>query len=179
MPSIPTPRLLLRPCTPADRSDFMALESDPAVMRYLNGGEAIDHATVTSSPLFLMPRGTEPHVWTARLVTGDLFVGWFCLWPDGDGVAEIGYRLARHAWGNGLASEGAAALLRWGFETAGYTRIVASAMAVNQGSRRVMEKIGLRYERTEFGTCPEPIPGSDEGDVRYGLSRADWEQTGP
>lgn len=178
MSRITTPRLLLRPCTPEDRNDFMALERDPSVMRYLNGGYAVDHDITTSSPVFLMPRGDEAHVWTALLIESNRFIGWFCLWPDHGGTAELGYRLTWDAWGKGLATEGASALLRWGFETAGYTRIVASCMTVHHASRRIMEKIGLRYERTELDLYPDPIPGSEEGDAWYGLNRSDWKAPG-
>ncbi len=49
-------------------------------------------------------------------------------------------------------------------------------MTVNTASRRVMERCGLRYVRTFFDEWPEPIDGSDEGDVEYELTRAEWER---
>jgi RimJ/RimL family protein N-acetyltransferase len=169
-----TPRLRLAPCSPADRADFIALEQDPEVMRYLNGGQPVDPERPDPNATYLMPRGTEPHVWTARRRAGGAFVGWFCLWPDSATQAELGYRLRRAEWGQGLASEGAAALVGWGFEEHGYAVIVSSTMAVNLGSRRVMEKIGMRQARTDLGGYPDPIPGSEQGDVWYGLTRAAW-----
>ncbi|MFD0660153.1 GNAT family N-acetyltransferase [Thermocatellispora tengchongensis] len=48
-------------------------------------------------------------------------------------------------------------------------------MAVNLGSRRVMEKCGLRFVRAFHHDWPEPIPGSEHGEVEYALTRADWE----
>lgn len=152
----------------------MSLELDPAVMRFLNGGRPVDHTRPDPNATFLMPRGTEPYVWTARRNTGDAFVGWFCLWPESETLAELGYRLRRADWGEGLASEGAAALVGWGFRHGGYDRIVATTMAVNHGSRRVMEKIGMAYARTDHDAWPEPIPGSEHGDVWYEMSRAHW-----
>ncbi|WP_250958726.1 hypothetical protein [Rhizobium sp. CG5] len=47
-------------------------------------------------------------------------------------------------------------------------------MAVNHGSRRVMEKIGMRYDRTVHADWPNPIAGSEEGEVWYGLKRSVW-----
>lgn len=48
-------------------------------------------------------------------------------------------------------------------------------MTVNTGSRRVMEKAGLRYVRTFFTTWPEgPVEGSEHGDVEYALTRDEW-----
>ena len=87
-----TARLTLTPSTPADAADFMALETDPEVMRYLNGGHAVDHSQDNSHATFLMPRGTEEYVWTARRKAINSFVGWFCLWPEAEKIAELGYR---------------------------------------------------------------------------------------
>jgi RimJ/RimL family protein N-acetyltransferase len=174
MSVLQTRRLTLSPCTPNDRADFIELELDPEVMRYLNGGHAVDHAHLDADAPFLMPRGTEPHVWTARRTAGGAFVGWFCLWPDSEALAELGYRLRRMDWGQGLASEGASALVEWGFKSGGYDKIVAGTMAVNHASRRVMEKIGMKYARTVFADWPEIIPGSEHGDVWYELLRSEW-----
>lgn len=168
-----THNLTLTPCTPADAEDFIALERDAEVMRYLNGG-AVDHQTTDPAKAsFLMPRGTETFVWTARRKQGGAFVGWFDLYPESETTGEIGYRLRRSEWGRGYASEGAAALIHWGFRETAFERIVACTMAVNTGSRRVMEKVGMRHVRTEFPTFAEPIPGADQGEVWYEITRAD------
>jgi RimJ/RimL family protein N-acetyltransferase len=129
MTTLHTARLTLTPSVPADAADLMALERDPDVMRFLNGGHAVDHANDHSNATFLMPRGTEDYVWTARYISNNAFVGWFCLWPDSDAIAELGYRLKRANWGQGLAAEGALALMNWAFENCGYDRIIASTMA--------------------------------------------------
>jgi RimJ/RimL family protein N-acetyltransferase len=166
MPVLQTPNLTLSPCTPNDAANFIALERDPEVMHFLNGG-AVDHANTDPSEVtFLMPRGTEPYVWTARRKEGDAFVGWFCLFPESDRLAEIGYRLRRQDWGQGLASEGAAALVSWGFKVAGYDKVVACTAAANLGSRRVMEKIGMQHTRT--------IAGSSQDEVWYEVTRSQW-----
>ncbi len=47
-------------------------------------------------------------------------------------------------------------------------------MAVNTGSRRVMEKSGLRYVRTFHEDWPDPLPGAEHGDVEYALAKDDW-----
>ncbi|MEX1165536.1 MAG: hypothetical protein WEK74_01460, partial [Hydrogenophaga sp.] len=60
-----TSRLSLRPVTPADRADLVALEADPGVMRHLNGGRSVPEAGLTDSD-FLTPRGTEPEVLAAH-----------------------------------------------------------------------------------------------------------------
>jgi RimJ/RimL family protein N-acetyltransferase len=150
----------------------MVLESDPEVMRFLNGGYAVDHAQDNSDATFLIPRGTEDYVWTARRLVNDAFVGWFCLWPESAQVAELGYRLRRSEWGQGLASEGALALVNWGFKGGGYDKIVASTMAVNLRSRRVMEKIGMSYTRTVYNEGSDLIAGNKQGEVKYEVMRS-------
>jgi RimJ/RimL family protein N-acetyltransferase len=49
-------------------------------------------------------------------------------------------------------------------------------MAVNTGSRRVLEKAGLRFVRAFHQDWPDVIEGYEEGDVEYALTKADWEQ---
>jgi RimJ/RimL family protein N-acetyltransferase len=173
MAILQTPRLTLSPCRPSDCADFIDLELDPEVMRYLNGGHAVDHAQLDPNPSFLMPRGTEPYVWTGRRTAGGAFVGWFCLWQDSETLAELGYRLQRTHWGQGLATEGASALIDWGFGSNGYDKIVSCTMTVNHGSRRVMEKIGMRHART-VACDGDPFPGTEHGDVWYELTRSEW-----
>jgi hypothetical protein len=71
-------------------------------MRFPNGGYAVDHEQIDPNATFLMPRGTEPYVWTARHTTNGAFVGWFCLWPESETLAELRYRLRRMDWGPGV-----------------------------------------------------------------------------
>jgi RimJ/RimL family protein N-acetyltransferase len=90
------------------------------------------------------------------------------------GVASLGYRLRRSAWGEGYATEGARALVRLAFTGLGVREVVATTMAVNTGSRRVLEKAGLRYARTVHLDWPEPLDGNEHGDVEYRLLREEW-----
>jgi RimJ/RimL family protein N-acetyltransferase len=66
---------------------------------------------------------------------------------DGEPAVEIGWSITPSRWGEGFATEGARASLAWGFERCGLTEIVAFALPENVRSRRVMEKIGMRFER--------------------------------
>jgi RimJ/RimL family protein N-acetyltransferase len=105
-----------------------------------------------------------------------LFAGWWCLTPSPDevGSGELGYRLRRKLWGRGLAMEGAVALLDHGFGTVGLDRIWAQTMAVNAPSRRVMERIGMRFTRSWVGEWNEPLPGWEDGEVEYAITREEW-----
>jgi RimJ/RimL family protein N-acetyltransferase len=64
------------------------------------------------------------------------------------------------------------------FAELGVSRVVATTMAVNYGSRRVMEKAGLSYTRTVYLSWPDPLPGNEHGDVEYELRRDDWLRAG-
>jgi RimJ/RimL family protein N-acetyltransferase len=169
-----TARLILRPVTPADRADLIALEADAEVMRYLNGGQPIPEAGLLDAD-FLTPRGEEPEVLVAQNRANGAFIGWFALFDDGlvDRLrsAEIGYRLIRAAWGSGYATEGLSALIEAAFDFLGFDRVRAETMAVNQASRRVLEKAGLRYTETVFPTRAPPIPGAELGEVVYELRK--------
>ncbi|HEX5264656.1 MAG TPA: GNAT family N-acetyltransferase [Phenylobacterium sp.] len=172
---IETPRLLLRPTTAADRPDLHGLEQDPEVMRHLNGGRPtpLEPDPRDDEAGFLMPRGGEAGVWTVLEPGAGGFVGWVSLLVQND-VGYLGYRFRRAAWGRGLATEAASAAVADGFGRLGLARIVAQTMAVNLASRKVMQRLGMRHVRTFFLDLPDPLPGSEQGDVEYELAREDW-----
>jgi RimJ/RimL family protein N-acetyltransferase len=169
-----TARLTLRPVTSAYRADLIALEADAEVMRYLNGGQPVPEAGLIDAD-FLTPRGEEPEVLAAHHRTCGAFIGWFALFDDGlvDGrrTAEIGYRLNRDAWGKGYATEGVRALIEAAFDRLGFDRVRAETMAVNQASRRVLEKAGLLHIETVFPKRAQPIPGAELGEVIYEIRK--------
>lgn len=176
-----TGRLVLRRFTAGDVPLLVELDSDPEVMRYINGGRPTPLPRVRDEvmPRLLGHYGIWPGygVFAALEKAGGEFVGWFALRPEGsdpDGDPELGYRLRRATWGRGYATEGSVALVRRAFEDLGARRVWAQTMTVNRGSRNVMEKAGLTYVRTFFPDL-EPIEGSEEGDVEYEITRKMWE----
>jgi len=178
-----TARMVLRRFTRADVDNLYDLNSDPAVMRFLNGGKPLPRRVIQTEilPRFLRYSGPDNGLgtWAAIEKDGGAFLGWIGLRqpPDaGPDTAELGYRLRRAAWGKGYATEGARALIRRAFTELGVQRVVAQTMSVNLASRRVMEKAGLTYVRTFFQEWPEQIAGGEHGDVEYALSKADWER---
>jgi RimJ/RimL family protein N-acetyltransferase len=177
-----TERLILRRFTMADAQLLEQLDSDPDVMRYINGGtpstedEVLDYLKWW---LTYHDRGPVYGFYAAiEKATGE-FVGWFHFRP-GEGAGplepELGYRLVQRAWGRGLASEGSRALVEFAFKDLAVERVYATTMAINVASRRVMEKAGLRFVRLfSAEDWPIRIPGDEEGDVEYALTRAEWE----
>ena len=89
-------------------------------------------------------------------------------------VRALRPRLRRATWGHGLATEGARALVRHAFDTVGVRRVWAQTMAVNDRSRAVMARAGLRYVRTFHLAFDDPIPGTEHGEVEYELRRDAW-----
>jgi RimJ/RimL family protein N-acetyltransferase len=151
-PSIKTERLLLRPFF-AEDIPSVQFYADPEVMRYIPGG-ARDKSQLTER--FLGQIDVRRADW-ARLgfgmwaivlnATGRV-IGHCGLQylPDRSDV-EVFYLLDKPYWNQGFATEAAEATIHFGFERAGLKRIVALAMPENIGSRRVMEKAGMRFER--------------------------------
>ncbi|MFF1872395.1 GNAT family N-acetyltransferase [Kitasatospora herbaricolor] len=180
--SLITDRLVLRRLTPDDAGRLTALDADPRVMRHLTGGRATPREVVEREvlPRMLGHRGRHASLgyFAAEERAGGAFVGWFEFRPVDErhplDEVELGYRLRHAAWGRGYATEGALALLRRGFTELGVRRVTATTMAVNTGSRRVMEKAGLRHVRTFHESWPDPIEGAEHGDVEYALEAADW-----
>ncbi|QQZ53532.1 GNAT family N-acetyltransferase [Streptomyces microflavus] len=178
-----TDRLALRPFTDADAPALLALDNDPEVMRYINGGRPTTAESIRERTL---PQLLHDHpctgtrgFWAAEEKATGTFLGWFELRPltdDDPAVVELGYRLNRAAWGHGYATEGARALVRKGFTDLGAERVTANTMAVNAGSRRVMEKAGLTFLRAYTEDWPDAIEGSEDGEVEYVLTRAEWEK---
>ncbi|UKY52273.1 GNAT family N-acetyltransferase [Streptomyces inhibens] len=187
--SVRTERLVLRRFTPDDAERLVALHGDPDVMRFIDTGRPVPRTEVLERtlPEFIAGPGLPgdpvgaPGVWAAELAANGEFIGWFSLRPTTPGrvaEAELGYRLRRAAWGRGYATEGARAVIAYGFAELGVRRVTATTMTVNTGSRRVMEKAGLRHVRTFFEEWPDHIEGAELGDVEYAVSRGEWECLG-
>jgi RimJ/RimL family protein N-acetyltransferase len=134
-----------------DVDRLAALDSDPEVMRYISRGIATPRDVILEKvlpgwlKLYSQPRPIG--YWAAELGESGEFLGWFHLRADRLSAPdlELGYRLLRHAWGKGYASEGASALLALGFQSLPCEVITARALIGNVASRRVMEKCGLQF----------------------------------
>lgn len=182
-----TPRLTLRRFTEADEDDLVALHGDPEVMRYITGERPTPRAEIRDRILPVLlgyyQRFEGFGYWVAEHRATGTFLGWFLFRPrrpePREGEIELGYRLRRSAWGQGYATEGSVALIRKGFTELGVERVVAETMAVNHGSRRVMEKAGLTLVRTFHRDGLDDVDGAEHGLVEYALTRAEWQSAPP
>ncbi|MFE2374252.1 GNAT family N-acetyltransferase [Streptomyces sp. NPDC059398] len=180
-----TDRLALRRFTADDADLLIELDSDPAVMRYLSGGEPTAPETVRERQLPSVIAGYEKWhgdlgLFAAHEKDGGAFIGWFCLRPEPQGPldeAELGYRLRQAAWGKGYATEVSRGLLEKAFTGLGVRMVWAETMTVNQGSRNIMEKLAM----TLVETTPTPpdmamVEGAEHGGVRYEITREQWQR---
>lgn len=152
-----TPRLALRPFTNSDHDAIHAVYADPEVMRYVGHG-AHRTAAETARALrgyadALRARGYGFVAVIERstgAVIGD--AGLHPLAGRGPDV-ELGYTLARAAWGRGYATEVAGALIEHAFGSLGVPRVMAQVEPDNARSRRVLEKLGMtqRGVRLAYG----------------------------
>jgi RimJ/RimL family protein N-acetyltransferase len=180
--TLQTERLALVPLGDEHLEHEVELDSDPEVMRYLLAGRARTRAEVERSHvrrIAAAERRPGLGFWVGFVDGG--FVGWWILQPpqrDDQGPveaqAELGYRLLRRCWRQGLAREGSRALIRHGFAELGLTRIFAETMAVNVASRATMASVGMDYVRTFHLDFDEPIAGSEHGEVEYAINRETW-----
>ena len=132
---------------PCDVEDLYRLDRDPRVVRYVSTGHPATRAeTQATMRRILRYYRLYPDLgaWFATRRDTGAFIGWFCLKYAGRSPdVEIGYRLVPGAWGKGFATEGASALLNFGFDELGLHRIIGVTHRDNHASQRVLMKAGL------------------------------------
>ena len=146
------PRVILRPWSAGDRDAFAAMNADPEVMRHFTAPltRAESDASADRNALQI-----EQHTWGRwALQTPQLefagFVGLGTMPVEvahpavQPGAREIGWRLARAAWGQGYATEAAALVLDHALSTLGWTQVLSLTAISNIASQAVMRRIGLQ-----------------------------------
>jgi RimJ/RimL family protein N-acetyltransferase len=167
-PTLVTERLRLRGFHPADLAALAAIYADPAVMRYIRDGARTTAQTAANIDAYGSEWALHEHgVWAVVDRVRDTLLG-MCGFVE---RAEIGYILGRASWGQGIATEAAGACLWYGFTRLGFDDIGAGALEDNVGSRRVLEKLGMRPQANEYF--------DSQGGVYYHLPRADYHPRGP
>jgi RimJ/RimL family protein N-acetyltransferase len=179
-----TERVTLRPFSADDAELLVELDSDPAVMRYLTGGEPTP-PEVYRDGMHRLLAGYDRWsgnfgVFAAYETTSGDFLGWFCLRPETDGPldeAELGYRLRQAAWGRGYATEVSSALLAKAFTELDVRKVWGDTMATNRPSQHVMEKVGMAV--TQNLETPEDmltVEGAELGGFRYEITQEQWDR---
>ncbi|MBX7055488.1 MAG: GNAT family N-acetyltransferase [Pyrinomonadaceae bacterium] len=150
---IETERLIISKLTPDDLTWLVEMRSPDAVNRYLGGPTMQNLEALTTRLQFYIDSYEKLGFGFCKMQlksTGEA-IGTSGLVPlDDTGEIEVGYNLSERYWRQGYGYECAMAWLKYGFEVAGLDRIVAVAHPDNKGSWRIMEKCGMRYEKSGF-----------------------------
>jgi RimJ/RimL family protein N-acetyltransferase len=183
-----TERLILRQLTEDDAAHLFELDSDREVIRFtniglINGGDPIDtdYEAIRNKILPRFIKYYEKYdgygFWAAIEKLSSEFIGWFHLRPALDNITvhvhneneiELGYRLQKAAWGKGYATEGSRSLIVKGFCELDTQRIVSTALVTNTASIRVMEKVGLKFEKTFIHQA------TNQEAVKYALNKDEF-----
>ena len=170
-----TERLALRHFTNADLDWLADLYADPDVTRYLGGTRTRAHVEDMLRTRALEYYDAHPGlgIWTTvERATGQA-VGFHLLnHIQGESIVQVGFSLAKPAWGRGYATEMAAALLRYGFVDLELDRITGIASLGNVASQRVLEKIGL-HRRGERA-FPHPAYAAEGPMAWFERDAAGW-----
>jgi RimJ/RimL family protein N-acetyltransferase len=181
MSELATARLVLRQWRDSDLAPFAALNADPEVMQYMPRclERSESDALVGRYRERIAERGWD--LWALERRDDGSFVGALGLavatFPAPfTPCVEIAWRLARAQWGQGLATEAAGAVLRFGFQTLALEEVLAFTVPENRRSRAVMARLGMHRDPGEDFEHPRLPPGHRlRRHVLYRLGRVDRE----
>ena len=165
--TLTTARLRLRGFVRGDLTTLAAIYADPKVMRYIRDGARTMEQAAANIDAYGAEWALHGYgVWAVTDEGSGSLLG-MCGFVE---RAEIGYIFGRASWGQGIATEAADACLWYGFERLGYDEIGAGALRDNVGSRRVLEKLGMRPRANDYF--------DSHGGVFYHLARVDYQPRG-
>jgi RimJ/RimL family protein N-acetyltransferase len=152
--AITTDRLLLRRWRAEDIDPFAAICNDHEVMRYIGCG-ATRSRDQSAAAILAYETGWEEKgygLFAVELLDGNSLIGFTGLTeptflPEIMPAVELGWRFARQSWGSGYATEAARAALDFGLATLRMPEIVSIYQAENRASERIVEKLGMRFDR--------------------------------
>jgi RimJ/RimL family protein N-acetyltransferase len=176
--ALTTPRLLLRGWRPEDLEPFARINADQGVARFTNGRPLTPEESAEFVERIRAGWAERGYgLWAMEHLPDGAFVGFVGFshhrWYPGD--VEVGWRLDPLYWNRGLATEGAAAVLRHGFTKLGLARVISIIHRDNVGSRRVAEKNGLSIWKE--AVHPKPETGIPLPIVVYEIDRPTWQRT--
>jgi ribosomal-protein-alanine N-acetyltransferase len=149
-----TERLILREMTEDDAHDVYLLTSNPKIQRYLSGERMnlSPEEALNALRTHVFPQYAKYGIgrWAVVPRHSSTLIGWAGLkfMPE-DNEYDLGYRFLEEHWGKGYATESATAVLEYGLKKLPGARIVGKAVVGNVASIRVLQKIGMKFERNE------------------------------
>lgn len=145
---IETNRLIIRNWTIEDVQDYYAIVSDPDVMKFIGNGKPQSYE--------------EAELYVKKCIKSAAEIGWsrfavvdketnelmgFCGFAHYNNELDFGWRYAKKFWGRGFGTEAAKAVLKFGIKKFKFSRIVCISYPENRGSIRIIEKIGMKFEK--------------------------------
>jgi RimJ/RimL family protein N-acetyltransferase len=178
---IDTPRLRMRQWRESDRDLFATMNADPVVMEFFESPQSRETSDASINAWQGQFAANGWSNWAVELRESEEFIGFiglsvprrtFSFSP----CVEVGWRLVRHAWGHGYATEGARACLQVAFERLALPEVVSFTAVGNLRSRAVMERIGMCNANQDF-----EHPGVTEGHTLrlhclYRITESQWRQ---
>ncbi|MEB3828305.1 GNAT family N-acetyltransferase [Phormidium sp. CCY1219] len=150
LPSLETPRLLLRKMTLADAVDIFEYASNPKVAQYVTWPvhQSLDdtHQFLTSVLERYAQQKTAPWAIVHKNLRQAIGTCGFVNWHSAHNRAEIGYALSAKYWGCGYMTEAVCTAIDFGFREKGLHRIEGRCKLQNIASARVLEKAGMTFE---------------------------------
>ena len=174
---IETERLILRGWRDSDVAPFHAMGNDPDVMRYLGPPMSLADAEAARDRMNALIDSHGYCFWAIERKTDGVFIGFCGLKPGPEGTPiengiEIGWRLARHAWGQGYAREAAQASLDWGWANTDALDIAAMTSIDNVRSWRLMERLGMTRDHAgDFDHPAVPVGDPLRPHIVYRIAR--------
>lgn len=179
-----TSRLVLRQWRERDRAPFAALNADPLVMEHFPAVLNRDRSDAMVDRCVEELRLDGYGLWAVELRTSGRFIGFVGLatprWKTTfTPCTEIGWRLARSAWGHGYATEAANAAMATAFGPLGLREVVSFTTTRNLRSQHVMQRVGMTRDPAGDFDHPGVSDGPLRRHVLFRLSRTDWQEQGP
>jgi len=174
-----TARLRLRQWQPADYPLFAAVNADPEVMAYYPAllSEAESNVLADKIRGLIAQRGWG--LWAVEEKQDSEFIGFTGLHQPGYELpftpcVEVGWRLARHYWGRGYATEAARAALAVAFERLRLAEVYSFAALGNHRSVAVMQRIGMVDTGRNFAHPALPMGHPLQEHLLYRISASEW-----
>ncbi|AKT50585.1 GNAT family N-acetyltransferase [Arsenicicoccus sp. oral taxon 190] len=176
-PTLHTDRLVLRPLAESDTDALWALHTDRHVLRYWDEPPWMERSRALQLVTRSRQRAADGSGVRVAVAwrDADECVGWVALlrWNPDFRSAAIGLIFGQSAWGQGVATEAARALLGWAYGTLDLNRVQAEVDTRNVACARVLEKLGFVREGTMRQDCI--VEGVVSDSWVYGLLGSDWE----
>ncbi len=161
----PSERLSFRLMDDTDADLLFELDQDPAVMEHINEGKPTSRTEINEVFIPRMMQYRNPDkgwgLWQVNTLEDGVYIGWILVRPmhffsemRDENDIELGWRFMQKSWGKGYASEAAKAVMSALHQQVGYQTFSAVAVPGNTSSIRMMEKLGMIYQKTAIHKDP-------------------------